>query len=261
MPLHVTLKSVGNPDFGQNAGRSLPGVPTQTVAVADLAEASKACRDYIAEHGLGGGNWAGGRIVDENKVEVGRVSYNGRVWPPGPHVNGAEPIWPPAKEEPKEVNPYEWETSTVELEGYGTFEIWGCLRIAHAKATNTFEIDGKRHDFTQYIHFSEDGSVEGPKLVSFMKDGRYDLMGGNARAEKAIAAAVKAWAEDPANFAMILRNEIKDNMRDVHRIDTIALPHAHEAVRKVEAERAESLAKAEAAQERLIEVMGSGPRP
>lgn len=261
MPLHVTLKSVGNPDFGQTPGRSLPGVPVRTVEVADLAAASKACRDYIAEHNLGGGNWDGGRIVDGDKVEVGRVSYNGRVWPPGPHVNGAEPIWPPVKDEPKEVNPFEWETATVELEGFGTFEISGCLRIAHAQATGTFSIDGTRHDFSQYVHFSEDGSVEGPELVSFMKDGRYDLMGGNARAEKAIVAAVKEWTEDPANFAMILRNEIKDNMRDVNRIDTVALPHAKEAVRKVEAERAESLAKAEAAQERLIEVMGSGPRP
>lgn len=269
MPLHVTLRSVGNPDYGQDETRPMPGVPNEFVEAADFAAASKACRDYIERHGLGSGNWAGGTIYDDANVEVGRVSYNGKIWAPGPWVNGSEPIWPSPegerKRKAKEKSPFEWESATVEVEGYGTFELSGCLRRANVKATDTFRIDGVRHDFNQTAHFSEDGSVQGPTLVSFMRDGRYDQMGGNDVAESAVQAALKSWAEEPENLAMILRNEIKDNMRDVHRIDTVVLPHAKAAYEEKLAqgnkEKAEHVARAEAAQERLDALMGSAPRP
>lgn len=77
---HVLLQSRGNPDFGQDPDREIS--PEERVAVADFAAASAACEDYVAEHGLGGGNWTGGEVTDAGGVVVARVSYNGRVWGP-----------------------------------------------------------------------------------------------------------------------------------------------------------------------------------
>lgn len=79
----VLLASVGNPDFGQDSRRSLPGVPRRTLCVASLADASKACRAYIEHYELGGGHWRGGEIKKGATV-VAQISYNGRVWEPGP---------------------------------------------------------------------------------------------------------------------------------------------------------------------------------
>ena len=78
----VLLASVGNPDFGQDSRRSLPGVPRRTIRVASLADASKACRAYITFYELGGGNWLGGEVKQGNEV-VAKISYNGRAWQPG----------------------------------------------------------------------------------------------------------------------------------------------------------------------------------
>ena len=78
----VLLASVGNPDFGQDSRRSLPGVPRHTVRVASLADASKVCRAYIAYYALGGGNWLGGEVKKAGTV-IATISYNGRAWEPG----------------------------------------------------------------------------------------------------------------------------------------------------------------------------------
>ena len=78
----VLLASVGNPDFGQDSRRSMPGVPRRTLRVASLADASKACRAYIAHYELGGGNWLGGDVQKDGKA-LARISYNGRAWEPG----------------------------------------------------------------------------------------------------------------------------------------------------------------------------------
>ncbi len=80
--LTVRLASIGNPDFGQDACHSLPGVPRLTVRVATLRAASEICRVYIEHHNLGGGNWIGGE-VKRGKVVVARISYNGRAWAAG----------------------------------------------------------------------------------------------------------------------------------------------------------------------------------
>lgn len=78
----VLLASVGNPDFGQDSRRSLPGVPRRTLRVASLADASRACRAYIEHHELGGGNWCGG-LVKKGTTAIAQISYNGRAWEPG----------------------------------------------------------------------------------------------------------------------------------------------------------------------------------
>lgn len=84
----VTLESVGNPDFGQYPGASLPGVPRGRCAVTSLEEAAAKCREFIDEHDLGGGNWSGGDVFEDGTL-VARVSYNGRVWRPGENLAAA----------------------------------------------------------------------------------------------------------------------------------------------------------------------------
>lgn len=78
--LTLVVDSRGNPDHGQNPDRPLYGVPGVTVRVSSLREASRKAREYIEQHDLGGGNWAGGDVLDESGQVVARVSYNGRVW-------------------------------------------------------------------------------------------------------------------------------------------------------------------------------------
>lgn len=58
--------------------------------INDLKSASIFCLDYIKEHNLGGSNWIGGKVVDENMNFVAHISYNGRVWD--------SEIWKEAKE-------------------------------------------------------------------------------------------------------------------------------------------------------------------
>jgi hypothetical protein len=72
----LILNSCPNPDLGQTERPA----PQQNVQVSSFAEASTQTRAYIAKHGLGGGNWNGGQILDPGGKKIARVSYNGRVW-------------------------------------------------------------------------------------------------------------------------------------------------------------------------------------
>jgi hypothetical protein len=82
MSLKVHLANCGNPDRHQNSERPLPGTRSgYWVEVADIEAASKACRDYISENDLGGGNWPRAEVRDTATDEVlGHISYNGRFW-------------------------------------------------------------------------------------------------------------------------------------------------------------------------------------
>ena len=85
-PLELTLRSVGNPDYGQNPNRALPGVPKLVVRVATLRAASTLCQLYIAYYELGGGNWPNGKVADVStgkRKALAEISYNGRAWKPG----------------------------------------------------------------------------------------------------------------------------------------------------------------------------------
>lgn len=80
----VRLASVGNPDFGQNPRARKDGaVANRWQKVASIAEASAACRQFITDNELGGGNWSGGDVQDASGKVVARISYNGRAWLPG----------------------------------------------------------------------------------------------------------------------------------------------------------------------------------
>lgn len=77
--LRLLLRSVGNPDFGEDPDR--PVSPAEAVEVPTLEAASAAVLDYVDRHRLGGGNLPTPSVFEGNR-EVARVSYNGRIWLP-----------------------------------------------------------------------------------------------------------------------------------------------------------------------------------
>lgn len=80
----VRLASCGNPDYGQNPRCRLYGAEANRwQKVGSIKEASEACRKFIADNELGGGNWSGGDVQDASGKVVARISYNGRAWFPG----------------------------------------------------------------------------------------------------------------------------------------------------------------------------------
>jgi len=79
----VRLASIGNPDFGQDPNKPMYGCEKgKLVKVATFKEASEKCRKFIDDNDLGGGNWFGGEIYndDDKNTVIAHVSYNGRVW-------------------------------------------------------------------------------------------------------------------------------------------------------------------------------------
>lgn len=90
--MKVKLASCGNPDYpGQDPNRPLYGAErNRTVRVKDLKEAQQVCRAFIVRNHLGGGNWAGGEVLDDDGKIIAKVGFNGRVWTPEP--------WPHCKE-------------------------------------------------------------------------------------------------------------------------------------------------------------------
>lgn len=71
----LKLASVPNPDYVE----CFSPAPTRYVTVKSLKEASQKCREYIERFNLGAGNWIGGQ-VSQNRKQIARISYNGRVW-------------------------------------------------------------------------------------------------------------------------------------------------------------------------------------
>ena len=74
--MKIILKSSPNPDRNQRTGLS----PQKIINVSSYKEASKSAMKYIADYSLGAGNWNGGAILNNQNKQIGRVSYNGRVW-------------------------------------------------------------------------------------------------------------------------------------------------------------------------------------
>ncbi|NJD37044.1 MAG: hypothetical protein FIA89_01795 [Geobacter sp.] len=70
------LCSTGNPDHGQYVAVS----PSAVAKVKSIEDAVTACREYISEWDLGGGNWCGdaGKVFLSDKL-VARIAYNGKV--------------------------------------------------------------------------------------------------------------------------------------------------------------------------------------
>jgi hypothetical protein len=75
----IILRSVGNPDFGQDPYQ--PISPTEEIMVDTLQQAAAAARAYIERHHLGGGNFPSPHVFKGDQI-VARISYNGRIWLP-----------------------------------------------------------------------------------------------------------------------------------------------------------------------------------
>ena len=84
----VSLGHVSNPDIDSYDGYWSPPQDDggfRDVPVESLSDAVRTCRGFIEENGLGGGNWGpDAGIVKQNGNPVAKISYNGRVWRPGP---------------------------------------------------------------------------------------------------------------------------------------------------------------------------------
>ncbi|MBC7651500.1 MAG: hypothetical protein H7101_07115 [Deinococcales bacterium] len=48
--------------------------------VSSLNDAVKLCNQFINRFNLGGSNWSGGMVINENFDFIATISYNGRVW-------------------------------------------------------------------------------------------------------------------------------------------------------------------------------------
>lgn len=72
----VSMKSHGNPEYGQTEPQSRPS----TIQVPTIEDAQKVVRIYIEAHNLGGGNFSRAEVRDESGALVGTISYNGRFW-------------------------------------------------------------------------------------------------------------------------------------------------------------------------------------
>ena len=75
--MNVKLEAINNIDY-ENDTRG--NAPTKIVEVDTLENASVICREYITEHDLGGGNWIGGHVLDNDGNHIAKISYNGKIW-------------------------------------------------------------------------------------------------------------------------------------------------------------------------------------
>ena len=82
--LLVSLSAEPNPDYDLGSWEAGVKIPAKLVPVRDLRAAVQAARNFIQENNLGGGNWTGGQVYNDKGEWVARISYNGRVWEPGP---------------------------------------------------------------------------------------------------------------------------------------------------------------------------------
>ena len=77
--MEVILASCGNPDHFQDPEQPMYGCESNhRVIVNSLEEASVECKKFIKTNELGGGNWAGGDVY-ENNIHIAKIAYNGRI--------------------------------------------------------------------------------------------------------------------------------------------------------------------------------------
>jgi len=70
----------------------------QPIVCATFEEASKAYSQLRDESGEGASTWPEGRVY-RGTQQIGRISYNGRVWKPKPWGPTDEPIYDPYPKE------------------------------------------------------------------------------------------------------------------------------------------------------------------
>ena len=77
--MEVKLASCGNPDHFQDPDLPMYGCESNHyITVKSLEEASLECMKFIKRNDLGGGNWIGGAVYEDNKC-IAKITYNGRI--------------------------------------------------------------------------------------------------------------------------------------------------------------------------------------
>lgn len=256
MPMHVTLSDAGNPDHGQDPGRSITGLRPRRIAVADFAEASKLCRQYIGRHELGMGNWTGG-VVDQDGEPIARVSFNGSVWGLPERMND-RPLWAPEQPAtpPDPLDAFKWENAVVTVAGHGEIEVTGCFRRALITTVpGKFKIGDERVEFIQGIELTRD-AVSTIDPFMYHPEGVWqnsELIGPEVLA--AIQDALATWYAGEG-AAMALRNQLLDEKRELFVL--------HRNLAKAEEQLAQQRVQAQAQRtkvDQLAAEIGAGPAP
>jgi len=79
--LYIELGAVPNTDYSHGQHLGSVQIRKHRQPIRTMQEGSDVAQRFIAEHGLGGGNWGGsGNIVDSRGRVLAHVSYNGRIW-------------------------------------------------------------------------------------------------------------------------------------------------------------------------------------
>jgi hypothetical protein len=70
----LTVSIHGNPDRNEGDWQE-----THTISASNIQALRSAVNDLQGQNDIGGGNW-GEAVLHEDRVLVGYMSYNGRVW-------------------------------------------------------------------------------------------------------------------------------------------------------------------------------------
>jgi hypothetical protein len=78
--LVLVMTNVGNPDFGQDPNKPLPGSDSESVQItsSNVGKLGDEVKKYAQKYNLGGGNFLS-KIMSGDK-QVGKVSWNGKLW-------------------------------------------------------------------------------------------------------------------------------------------------------------------------------------
>jgi hypothetical protein len=78
--MKLFLSNRGNVDHFENPNKPVIGTKSDIlVEVDNLDMACAVVREYIEVNNLGGGNWNGGQVIENDKM-IGYISYNGKFW-------------------------------------------------------------------------------------------------------------------------------------------------------------------------------------
>lgn len=139
--LIVELSAAPNPDFDERSWESQVSIKPIWKTVHSLKEAVQEVARFRTQNNLGGGNWTGGRVVDDEGKDVARISYNGRTWEPGRYPTP------------------EIDTRKFDKERYEKLEAWRAGMNASSRVAGNlgeFRVDLEKHS---------DGSMEARLLI------------------------------------------------------------------------------------------------
>ena len=96
----------------------------------------------------------------------------------------------------------------------------GCFRIGNVKSVEgKFSADGQHYGFMTFATFDESG-LKDIQSHNLLKNGVYsETVATSKTVQDAIRKAVATWASVPANIALIVRNEIKDQKKSIQHVE------------------------------------------